>query len=67
MTDNSKVAERNVATCEEVGLRRIIHLRCIHPVGPYKRGDTVTDPQEIAHLLDKHGKRFVRVPACARQ
>jgi len=40
------------------------HLICVHPIGTsYKRGQRVTDPQEIARLRDKHDKRFVKVPA----
>lgn len=38
------------------------HLVCVHPIGTtYQRGQRVTDPQEIARLLEKHDKRFVKI------
>lgn len=39
------------------------HLVCVHPFGPYTKGQLVTDPDEIAKLTSDREKNFVRIAA----
>lgn len=38
------------------------HLVCVHPWGPYKRGDRIEEPSEVARVNSQREKHFVRVP-----
>jgi hypothetical protein len=41
------------------------HLVCVHPFGKYQKGQVVTDPDEVAELLDDREHHFVRIAAPA--
>lgn len=37
------------------------HLICVHPFGVYAKGQKITDPDEVAKLMDDRDHHFVRV------
>jgi hypothetical protein len=39
------------------------HLVCVHPWGPYKKGDRITESSEVERVKSQRDKHFVRVPA----
>lgn len=39
------------------------HLVCVHPFADYKRGQKITDADEIARLMKAREKHFVKVSA----
>jgi hypothetical protein len=39
------------------------HLVCVHPFGKYVKGQMVTDPMEVAILMDDRDHHFVRITA----
>jgi hypothetical protein len=39
------------------------HLICVHPFGVYAKGQKITDPDEVAKLMDDRDHHFVRVLA----
>ena len=41
------------------------HLICVHPFGKYQKGQIVTDPAEVAKLMQDRDHHFVRTVAPA--
>lgn len=39
------------------------HLICVHSFGKYVKGQMITDPEEVALLLEDREHHFVRIPA----
>ena len=41
------------------------YLICVHPFGKYTKGQMITDPAEVATLLNDREHHFVRIAAPA--
>jgi hypothetical protein len=41
----------------------MFHLFCVHPFHGYAKGQKVTEPSEVARLMNDRDHHFVRVPA----
>jgi hypothetical protein len=43
------------------------HLICVHPFGEYKKGDRITDVNEVERLMADRDHHFVRVAVSAEE